>query len=136
MIVTMELPDDFHILNIGLVDNNDKHAVTRSFTKCELIEKAEYIERSEFTSFPADILDETVPETHKCWVNESKVRICGDWDEGHNCCIRNLNGEYECECPDDETKCMFYWPKPMEFGNKSNPIVNKVTDEVLKKEMS
>lgn len=60
MIVTMELPDDFHILNIGLVDANDKHTVTRSFTKVELMEKDQYIERDEFTSFPADVIDDTM----------------------------------------------------------------------------
>lgn len=63
MIVTMELPDNFHILNIGLVDANDKHAVTRSFTKVELMEKDEYIERDEFTSFPADKIDDTMNVT-------------------------------------------------------------------------
>lgn len=97
MIITMELPDDFHFLNIGLVDAKDQHAVTRSFTKCELIEKAEYIERSEFTSFPADVIDDTVP----------KIHTCGDWDEKRDCCIRDLNGGFEC--PEDETDCMFYW---------------------------
>ena len=60
MIITMEVPDNFHILNIGLVDANDKHAVTRSFTKVELMEKDEYIEKSEFTSFPADVIDDTM----------------------------------------------------------------------------
>lgn len=60
MIITMEVPDDFHILNVGLVDANDKHAITRSFTKCELMEKDQYIEREEFTSFPADVVDDTM----------------------------------------------------------------------------
>jgi len=67
MIITMEVPDDFHILNIGLVDANDKHAVTRSFTKVELMEKDQYIERDEFTSFPADVIDDTMdaPDDNK-----------------------------------------------------------------------
>lgn len=68
MIVTMELPDSFHFINIILVDANDKKAVRRSFTKAELIEKDEYIERSEFLDFPADKIDDTInidglPET-------------------------------------------------------------------------
>ena len=129
MIITMELPDDFHILNIGLVDAKDQHAVTRSFTKCELIEKAEYIERSEFTSFPADILDDTVPMefgkkdnpivdevTDEVLKKESSHK-CGDWDEKRDCCIRALNGEFEC--PGDERDCMFYWEK-LEEEEESN----------------
>ena len=60
MIITMELPDDFHFLNIGLVDANDKKAVRRSFTKAELIEMDEYIERSKFLDFPADVIDDTL----------------------------------------------------------------------------
>ena len=98
MIVTIELPDDFHILNIGLVDDNDKHAVTRSFTKCELIEKAEYIEKSEFMSFPADAIDDTVPKTHKC----------GDWDEENKCCVNTKLYDGYDKCPDDES-CKLFW---------------------------
>lgn len=63
MIVTMELPDNFHILNIGLVNANDKHAVTRSFTKVELMEKDQYIEREDFVGFPADKIDDTMNVT-------------------------------------------------------------------------
>lgn len=63
MIITMEVPDDFHILNIGLVDANDKHAIARSFTKCELMEKDQYIEREDFVGFPADKIDDTMNVT-------------------------------------------------------------------------
>ena len=120
MIITMELPDDFHILNIGLVDAKDQHAVTRSFTKCELIEKAEYIERSEFTSFPADKIDETIPMefgkkdnpivdkvTNEVLKKESSHK-CGDWNEEHGCCINTKLYDGYDECPDNES-CKLFW---------------------------
>ena len=137
MIITMELPDDFHILNIGLVDGNDKHAVTRSFTKVELMEMDEYIERSEFTSFPADDIDDTLDFHSKCekvadidvtipmeFGNKSNPIVdnvtnevlkkgsshkCGDWDEESGCCVNKLYDGYG-KCPDDES-CKLFWEK-------------------------
>jgi hypothetical protein len=63
MILTMECPDDFYFLNISFVDQNKSKTVTRSFTKCELMEKDQYIEREDFTGFPADKIDDTMTVT-------------------------------------------------------------------------
>lgn len=46
MIITTELPDDFNALKITIIDNN--HIITKLFTKEELIDMDEYIERSKF----------------------------------------------------------------------------------------
>lgn len=73
MIVTMELPDNIHILNIGIIDSGDRYAVSTSFTKAELEANNRFISKSSFIGFPADIIDGTLdikPEELKYLQND------------------------------------------------------------------
>lgn len=63
MILTIECPDNFHFVNISFIDQDKSKAVTRSFTKIELMEMDQYIERDNFVGFPADKIDDTLDLT-------------------------------------------------------------------------
>jgi len=63
MILTVETPDKFSFVNISFVDQDGGKTVTRTFTKCELMEKDQYIEREDFVGFPADKIDDTMTVT-------------------------------------------------------------------------
>ena len=59
MIITIELPD-FKVISIGFLNHTGKVIKERAFTKEYIIEKDQYLEKSEFLSFPANVLDNTL----------------------------------------------------------------------------